>query len=195
MTMARDDRTLSADPSGLKTSFRSLHTQGLRPGRLVRGLVGAGRIRTVVVVIAAVLCLSGCNILPKPGPKITPPAARVGAVKLLNQTHEGAVVMVSVELENPNRTALPLLNNRYTLTVGGLSFNYTDQPLRTLPSKGVQTLDLKAALSTGGRDLRGAAFRVTGRVDYEPPSQIRRLLTESGVPLPNVAYAGYGVLE
>ena len=127
---------------------------------------------------------------------IEPPSARVSRVELVETTDEGAVVRVLVDLENPNRLALPLVASRYTLTVGErYTYSVTERPNRTLPSLSTQTLDLPAAFATGGADLAGAPYRVSGTIEYQAPGPLRRIMTDSGIPLPSVPYSATGTLQ
>ena len=94
---------------------------------------------------------------------------------------------VTVELQNPNNVPLPLRRAQYTVEVAGAEpFSFRDQPARTLPASGRQTVEL-AAVFPG--DATGATCHVSGWITYEPPGEIRKLLTESGIPLPNADFS------
>ena len=65
----------------------------------------------------------------------------------------------------------------------------------TLPAGGRQTVPLVASFAADGQDLKGRACTVTGTISYRPPGQLRKVLTESYVPLPSVTFREQGVLE
>ena len=149
--------------------------------------------RNVTIVMLGVFVsfgAAGCSI-----GKVKPPKVRVTNVRLAEQSDEGSVVLATLELENPNKVPLPLPRNKYKVTVAGKTFEFNDKPQRTLPASGVQTIEMPASFTTAGRDLAGASYEVSGAVRYNPPGQFRRLLTESGIPLPDVSYSQRGRLE
>ena len=125
------------------------------------------------------------------------PTAEIMAVRLAEQTDEGARVEVTVELVNRCEVALPLVNAGYTVKVGDMPrVTYTSRPNRTLPAGGRQTVVLAAAFATGGGAVRtGMPVAVSGSIVYEPPGEIRMLLTESKVPLPSTSLRYHGILE
>ena len=150
---------------------------------------------TFLVVFVVWAATSGCAGLSRMrGPHIDSPTIEVGEVRLVDQTAEGARVQLTVVLVNPNPTALPLVTNAYRVTVAGKTFAFTESVRRTLPAQGRQTLTLSAAFATGNADMAGAAYRVTGSVEYHPPGQLRRIMYDSGVPRPTVGYATSGKL-
>ena len=126
--------------------------------------------------------------------KITTPTAEVGELRLVDQTDEGARLEVSVSLQNPNPFPLPLAINDYRVSVAGKTFFFREHVRRTLPAQGRQTLELAAALTTGEADLTGATYHVRGWVEYRRPGQLRRIMHDSGVPLPVVNYYTAGRL-
>lgn len=141
------------------------------------------------------------------GGGLAEPAARVADVVLASQTHEGARLETVVELENPNRTPVPLVEAEYTVSLQGVG-NYTAREWlhRTIPaagqgegeegSPGRQVVRLPVAIAnTGWGDLAGAEYRVEGSVSYRPVGEVRQLLTEMRVPLPSVRFEGSGRVE
>ncbi len=149
-----------------------------------------------VVFLLTLLCLlissGGCKAIASLT-SIKNPTAKVTAVELAEQSAQGAVVRVTVQIENTNGVALPIITNQYTFVVAGMKpFVFLDKPKRTLPGRRMQTLELVAAFDTGGKDVTGAAYRVSGKLEYQPPGQIRRIMTDSGIPLPSVSYAASG---
>ncbi len=169
------------------------------------------RLRRValVLVLLAVAMSGGCawyNPVPTPG-------AAVKSATLANQTGDASRVEVVIELSNESPTPLPLVQCDYTINVAGVgSFSFSDKPNRTLPGRprdpgattpgavgaagdGLQQLILPASFAAGGQNVKGAAYQVSGSVTYEPPTEMRKLLTDSYVPLPTVQFSGNGTIE
>ncbi len=143
-----------------------------------------------LLLTLAALTLTGCAFS-----GIKAPQARVEAVRLVEQTEQGARVEVTLALTNPNDKALPLNRTEYSVKLSeGGSYRFSDESNRTLPAKGTQTILLPAAFATDG-NINGAAYEVRGDVSYTPPGQLRRSLTESGLPLPTVNFSQKGKLE
>ena len=148
----------------------------------------------VLSLLLTLLCLCpGCGLLWS----VEQPRARVTEVALEDQSDHGARILVSVALSNPNDVALPLVNAGYTMRVNGASeATYADLPNRTLPALGQQIVTLPVGLSLGsGTSPRGASYLVHGSGTYEPPGEIRKLLTEARVPLPSTSFSASGTLD
>ena len=135
--------------------------------------------------------------------RVPTPRTKVTAVKVTERTDEGARIEITVELTNPGDVALALVSAGYTVRVGGAApVTFSSQPNRTLPAGGSQTVTLPAVLAlSGGTSGGGEPARtlpgvvVTGSIVYEPPGEIRQLLTESKVPLPSAQFRYRGQLE
>ncbi len=149
----------------------------------------------IMLMLAAV---AGCQ---RQGPRTTPwykirqPEVEIVAVNLTEQTEQGARIEVTARLTNPNEVALPL--KRYHLTFDAdhrPAVTFRDLSNRTLPAQGEQLVVMPLALATGAGNLTDGAYRVSGWIHYEPPGEIRRLLTESGIPLPSAAFRKEGAL-
>jgi len=142
------------------------------------------RIAILVLSLAAVGCHGVSNL--------TTPKAHVTGVKVIERSPTATRADVTVQLINPNRTALPLKKSHYTLKIGDAEpFSYTDRLNRTLPANGSQTVTLPAVFTgqpTGD-------YKVNGSVTYEPPGEIRKLMTDSGIPLPFTLFDGEGKVE
>ena len=150
------------------------------------------RAQVSIIVTLALLPLSACSIPRLPAT----PTATVRNVSLVKQTDQGAKIEAVVLLSNPNATPLPLVEYRYSLKVdGGGSFEGADQVHRTLPASARQAVHLPAAFATEGMDLRGASYTIDGSISYRPPGQLRKLMTESKIPLPCVHFQANGQLE
>jgi hypothetical protein len=136
--------------------------------------------------------LIGCNIQQF----VTVPATPVAEVKdvaIASQSSDGTTVRITVELRNPGDLALPLPEASYTLAIDGQSsYSFRDRPNRTLPAGGTQTVDLIAAVPV--QVAAAAGYQVTGTIRYEPPGEIRTILTESYVPLPGSSFSSRGNL-
>jgi len=125
------------------------------------------------------------------------PAARFGALDIDQQTGEGARVLLTVEVDNPNDFDLELTEATYKINVEGVAaFSFDGVvPDKALPPEGTQQITFPAALGAGGRPLQGRSYNVSGSLTYEPPGELRAILTESGFPLPSVPFSGSGRLE
>lgn len=142
---------------------------------------------TILVAVAA--SLGGCAGLETP-------TIDVVNVRVTEQSAEAARIEAMVELTNPNDTPLPLTSASYTLSVGNAgSISLDDIPNRTLPALGKQTVLLPASVRTGGANLKGAAFTISGSITYQPPGEMRKILTETGIPLPTADFSKSGRVE
>ncbi len=126
---------------------------------------------------------------------ISRPTAEVRSVAIDQITDEGATVRLHVELTNPNDVALPVSETRYRLSVGEHVFEFTALPPVTMPAGGSQMFSLTAAFAAPGESLRGQEYDLSGWVVYEPPGEIRKILTDSNIPLPSIGFSDRGVLE
>lgn len=155
---------------------------------------------TAGVLGLVLLAIAGCHNTEK----IVTPSAQVLGVTLVEQTKYGARLDIIVGLANPNFTALPLVESDYAITIDGVgSYKFSDRPHRTLPAGlesggsrlGLQKLRLPVAIDYEGGDLSGTAFKVHGAVFYEPPGEVRKLLTESNIALPKAEFLGTGQVQ
>ncbi len=149
-----------------------------------------------VIVGAALVLAVGCSIRPPRYHHVTTPAAEVKSVAVTQVSDEGARVEVTVELHNTNKLALPLRVSRYSLSIESIGqTRLTDLPPVTIPAGGSRTMVVPAAIATDGQPLQGLGYTFEGTVTYEPPGEIRKVMTESGVPLPSAAFRGQGTLQ
>ncbi len=144
------------------------------------------RIRASAAIV--LLLLTGCSV--------KAPTARVVAVDTDRVTEQGARVLVTVELTNPNDVALPLPKTRYRVAVEGAEpFAFETPPALALPPLETQLLTLPAAFATpDAAAMAGRPYEVTGAVTYQPPGQLRLLLSEYHIPLPTSRFSGSGTL-
>jgi len=149
--------------------------------------------RTLLILFLLLLTLPACT-LPRL-PKVVEPEARVVGATLVEQTADGAAFEVQVELINPNDFALPVTIASYRVEVDGRRYSFTGKAGASMPPTGVQTLTLRGAVPTEGGDLSGASYEVSGHVVYVKPGELRRVLVESGLPEPRLAFAGSGTVQ
>jgi len=123
------------------------------------------------------------------------PTAQVRSVAIDQSTDQGATVRIHVELTNTNDVSLPVSEAPYRLAVGEHVFEFTAVPPVTMPAGGSQMFSLTAAFPASGESLRGREYDLSGRGVYEPPGEIRKILTDSNIPLPSVGFSDRGVLE
>lgn len=148
--------------------------------------------RHVSLAVLGCALLAGCSGLQRP-------TSQVGSAAITDASEQGARVVIPVVLRNPNDTPLPIRETRYTIGIAGHEpFEFTDKTVATMPAQGVQTLRLPAAFATfgdGAEALAGRSYTIRGSVVYQPPGEIRQLLTDSGFPLPSVGFSGSGELQ
>lgn len=138
-------------------------------------------------LLAAFLC--GCS-------GVQSPTARVVGFSVQEVTDEGVRGLVELELRNPNDTPLPLTKADYSVSLGQLGTQtYHDKLAHTIPAEGKQMVLLPAAWATGGNLAGQRDLAISGSVTYQPPGEVREVLTESKIPLPSVNFSGRGVIE
>jgi hypothetical protein len=144
-------------------------------------------VRFIALLVLSTFAI-GCNGLTN----ISTPKAHVTGVKIIDRSDTATRADITVQLINPNRTPLPLIKSHYTLNIEGAEpFSYTDRLNRTLPASGSQEITLPAVFigkPTGN-------YKVDGTVTYQPPGEIRKLMTDSGIPLPFTFFDGEGKVE
>ncbi len=146
-------------------------------------------VRNIIGIVCLALLVGGCTS------NLKPVSARVDSVRIDEQTAEGVRVLVTVVAENPNDVPLPVVRAKYEVDLAGAEpFKFTDLPAVSVPANGVQTVTLPAALAKGGGDAAGTSYRVSGGLIYEPPGEIRKLMTEYGIPLPSASFKDEGTL-
>ena len=145
--------------------------------------------RNVIGIVCLAMVLGGCGV------NLRQVATRVDSIQIDEQTDEGVRVLVTVVAENPNDIPLPIVQAKYEVeVVGAKTFKFTDLPTATIPPHGTQTITLPAALAMSGGDASGHLYKITGSLVYEPPGEIRKLLTEYGVSLPAASFKSRGEL-
>lgn len=147
----------------------------------------------LIACVWATMLLTGCGV-PQMF-QIEAPTTRVNGASVTATSDEGTQVTVFVQVRNPNMAPLPLLRIHYTLNVDGRVVTYADEVHRTLPSAGIQIVALPVAMPSDGAEFGGRQFDISGSITYKPPGQLRKLLSESRIPLPTIAFAGSGTIE
>ena len=148
--------------------------------------------------------VAGCAGL---GP-LTAPTATVSRVTVASQTPHGVRVEIDVELTNPNTVPLPLVDAHYRLTIRDVgSFAFNDRVFRTIPAStsddpdavGRQIITLPVAFElpdpSTAHGIGHWAYDAKGKISYEPPGEIRKLLTESNLPLPTTSFRAAGQVQ
>jgi len=148
---------------------------------------------TPLFAFVAATLLPGCQGL---NLSLRTPESQVADMELTEQTDEGARVVTTVEVANPNRTVLPVASAYYRLEVEGLEpFSFTTVPGVALPSEASQQFDLVAAVATAeGESAAGRAYELTGYARYRPPGEFESVLYGSGWPLPKTRFDAEGTL-
>ncbi len=153
---------------------------------------------TLLLSILAGLPLTGCTT------SIVSPTASVTSIALVEQSADAAKVMVTVELKSDNAVPLPLVECDYRVSLEGFgTFSFKDLPNKSIPARrtdinagpATQMVTLLAVFATQGREVKGADCQVSGTVMYEPPGEIRKIMTDSAVPRPTVGFSGEARLE
>jgi hypothetical protein len=118
------------------------------------------------------------------------PDVSVTGVELVSLSDEGASAAIELDLNSGAEVALPLTLARYTVELNGQQYRGDVEPNAVLPAGRSLTVRLPAAVS----GAPGDRYSVRGRVEYEPPGQVRKVLTDLGVPLPSTGFSGEGEL-
>jgi len=147
---------------------------------------------TPLFAFVAATLLPGCQGL---NLSLRTPESQVADMELTEQTDEGARVVTTVTIDNPNETVLPVSRAHYRLAVEGAEpFAFTTVPAIALPSEATQTIWLPAAVATDGESVVGRQYTVTGYATYRPPGEFEAVLFGSGFPLPRTRFRAEGTL-
>ncbi|MFI4862293.1 MAG: hypothetical protein ACIAXF_16635 [Phycisphaerales bacterium JB063] len=144
------------------------------------------------VVSAAVLCvvLGGCSGLQG----IAQPTVEVVDARVVEQSSQGASVAVTLRVANPNVKELAMPRVTCDLDVEGAGrFTFTDVPYATVPGRGEQFVTVPAGVLGSG--LAGKRYSVQGAVVFQQEGQLRRVMSDIGVPLPRSGFSAQGVLQ
>ena len=145
--------------------------------------------RLMLPLLGFALVMVGCTGVQQPRVDVRSP-------QLLQTTQDGGRMSVTLELTNPNAEPLSLPRAFYALSVEGLgTYRFEGKPNAALPPRGSQQVSFAGAIAAAPAEWQGRRYRVNGRIEFEPPGQIREMLTESGVPLPSITFEQEGELE
>ncbi|MHB1157873.1 MAG: hypothetical protein ACYC26_13680 [Phycisphaerales bacterium] len=147
------------------------------------------RIVTLLSALLPACLLTGC------GDKllVATPTVTLDGVEIVDRTPEGARALIHLTLTNDGDVPLPLTDANYSLTLANATYSGGTNPNATLPAKGSQSITLPAAVAGSPADVpNGCSYTLSGSLHYEPPGQIRQVLTDIGVPLPSVGFNGNG---
>lgn len=152
-----------------------------------------------LMVLGLSLACVSCAKKKHPDPalwQIQSPQAKVISCHVTQQTDAGFRVEAVIELSNDNRVPLPLLDTHYTIKIEKVgSISLVDEAKRTVPAFGKQQLILAASFAWKDPAPAGAVWTVTGRVKYDPPGELRQILTETKIPLPDSHFHDSGKLR
>lgn len=128
---------------------------------------------------------------------LAPPAVNVTGVRVDEQTPDGARLIVTLHMANPNRTPLPLEQVKLDLAVEGHGVRTYRMPANcVLPYQGQGIVEVPASLPLDGPvNLASTSYRARGEVAYVPPGEIRKLMTDGGIPLPTSSFRRDGTLQ
>jgi len=154
-----------------------------------------------LILICGLLGLAACSNAPTADDVVdtategvvAAPKAEVIGARVDEQTAVAGRVILTVKLTNPNAVDLPLMRARYSFAVAGERYRGSDVPHVVLPASGVMLVELPGVIASG-QPLAGRSFKASGTVTYQPPGEVRELLTEYRVPLPTTSFRGGGTL-
>lgn len=145
-----------------------------------------------LILLAGLLALAqvGCKAYEAfKEPALKPVTVDGGTVKLVKQSPEAAQFEVTLTVTNPNDTPLPLTQSSLSLNIDGIGSATTSYLLhRTAPANLSQTITVPVVIVTTQQVSAGVSYATKGTVTYQPPGEIRKLLTDSNVPLPSAAF-------
>lgn len=152
------------------------------------------------LLLGLCLLLTGCGeftvpaVFRPPAP-LADPVATVDGVVLHQVTADGLSVTIVLQLTNSNDRALPLRSAIYTLKLPGIGEYEGDvHPNATIPAEGGITITLPGsfAFAPGAGAPASIQYELKGKLTYEPPGDVRELLTELGVYLPEFHFQSTG---
>ncbi len=150
-----------------------------------------------LLLIVTVLLASGClsrRVVTESF--VTTPTYELRGVEVVEQGERGASLRAVLVIRNPNAVGLPLRVSGVSIALEGLgSYAYDAMPAVSLPPSGEQVVLLPMAVALRrGASAEGAAYALSASLSFEPPGEVRRVLTDSGVPLPVVSVSESGTV-
>ncbi|MEM6552247.1 MAG: hypothetical protein AAF750_08985 [Planctomycetota bacterium] len=118
------------------------------------------------------------------------PSATVTGAYVTATGPDAASVNIVLALENPQAVELPVRFGDLRLRTGaGTTPTIETRPHVTMPPKGIATVTLQGVAKHNGQGLVGQPLTVTGSLTYEPPGELRQMLTDTGFPLPDIGFS------
>ncbi len=142
--------------------------------------------------VLGALAASGCSLY-------APPALEVAGARLGEQSPQGVVMNFTLDADNINADALPLLSVRYTVWLNGRAvFTGYRSPEATVRRFGSQQITLPAVVSLADgqpRPTGRAEYRVEGTMEYVTPGGISRILYDAEIERPTVQFSMHGEID
>jgi hypothetical protein len=142
--------------------------------------------------VAALALAATATLGPMAGCSIAQPEARARSLEVSRIEGELAEVDLVLELRNPGRDEIELVQYDYTLSAGdGARYGGRWAALRALPPG--QTVEARIPAVLPAASLAGAnRWSVSGTLRYRDPSSIVRILYEAGILKTEVGFGGSG---
>lgn len=144
------------------------------------------------VLGGAVALLLGVLVGPMSGCSVVQPEARARALEVGRISGDLAEVDIVVELRNPGRDEIELVQYDYTLSAGdGARYGGRWAALRALPPGQTVEARIPAVLPASSVE-NGRTWSASGTLRYRDPSSIVRILYEAGILKTEVGFGGSG---
>ncbi|MDX1565754.1 MAG: hypothetical protein R3236_10125 [Phycisphaeraceae bacterium] len=140
----------------------------------------------------ALALLGGCGGVKVPAILLAP-EARVLAVRVVETGPEATRLSMRVAMVNPGKTALPLVDARYQLTVDGRTYATRTEPNVTVPAGGRVEFELPAVVK--GQVPSGSNWSAWGRLEMKPLRDFGQLLLGLLLMRPSTPMDGAGRLS
>ncbi|MEM6394140.1 MAG: hypothetical protein AAF797_15340 [Planctomycetota bacterium] len=118
------------------------------------------------------------------------PSAEVVGAYVTATGPNAASLDIILALENPQGVELPVRFGDLRLrTDAGRTPTIETRPFVTMPPAGVATVTLQGVAKHNGQGLVGQPVTVSGSLTYEPPGELRQMLTDTNFPLPAIGFS------
>jgi len=128
----------------------------------------------------------------------SPPSFRITDVQLVERSTDAALIIFTIEGDNPNREQLPLDTVRYSMTLDGRApFSAQRSAEATLPGFGTQVFTIPVSITdaSGGLPSEKIGYTISGTVEYRLPGSIADLLFDNDIRKPTQAFGESGSLD
>lgn len=147
------------------------------------------------IAVVALALLSGCS-------GFRAPSVAVTDVTLADETEEAMALSFVMDLANPNKSAVPLHEFRYTLAIdgkevyagrraGGVTLSASDSRQVSLPA----IVPYDKVGWTARTMPPSVNYTFTGKLQYDAPNRLAQILLDTGQRRPKVAFARKGQLQ